>query len=299
MSAITPQQLYKYRDDSERTENIIKSQKIWLSTPAQLNDPLECRIGEIPKDWESRTIRDMENAQIMGIFGFPPQAPKMLFSLGEKETKKWLKRFKTSSHQQRISAIRKLYSSHGMPLSKPENVFHDMRKRLLSVGVFSLSEDCQSELMWAHYGANHRGVAIGFETSPDCKLSDSRHTLPVEYTPQKPNFKSGFKSEVQIFPPGSGQQNIVRVSFEDEVFRAALSTKTLVWQYEREWRYIEESHGLFDFPGKITTIVFGLRMDSERKKHYKNLASEIIRNEIKFFEIKENSKLSGFEIKDA
>ena len=299
MNVIVPQELYKYRDDSERTEDIIKNQKIWLSTPSQLNDPLECRVGEIPEDWASRTIRDMENAQIMGIFGFPPQVPKTLFSLGVKETKKWLERFKTSSHQQRISAVRELHSSHGMQLSNPENLFHDMRKRLSSVGVFSLSEDCQSELMWAHYGANHRGVAIGFEASPNSKLSDPRHTLPVEYTQQKPNFESGFISEVQMFSPGSGQPNIVRVSFEDDVFRAALSTKTLAWQYEKEWRYIEENHGLFDSPGKITTIVFGLRMESDRKTYYKKLASEFIQNEVSFFEVRENSDLSGFEIKDA
>jgi len=299
MSIEAVQQLYKYRDDSERTEDIIKNQKVWLSTPAQLNDPLECRIGEIPKDWESKTIQQMENAQIMGIFGFPPQAPKTLLSLSEKETKKWLKRFKTNSHRQRISAIRNLYSDHGMQLSKPENVFHDMRKRLSSVGIFSLSEDFQNELMWAHYGANHRGIAIGFGASASCRLSDHRHTIPVEYTSQKPNFESGFKSEGQIFAPGSGQKNVVRVSFDDKVFRAAISTKTPVWQYEKEWRYVEESHGLFNTPGKITSIVFGLRMDSERKKYYKDLASEFVHNEVKFLEIRENSELSGLEATDA
>ncbi|WP_282410094.1 DUF2971 domain-containing protein [Pseudomonas sp. PS02303] len=299
MTKLAPQQLYKYRDDSERTEEIIKSQKVWLSTPAQLNDPLECRIGEIPKEWEERTIRDMENAQLMGIFGFPPKAPKTLFSLSEIQTKKWLEKFKTSSHDQRISDMRELHSNHGMQLSNPKDIFLDMRKRLLSVGVFSLSEDCQSELMWAHYGANHEGVAIGFAASPHCKLGNFRHTIPVEYTAQKPNFKSGFKSEVQIFSLGSGQQNIVRVSFEDEVFRAALSTKTPIWQYEKEWRYVEESHGLYDAPGRITTMVFGLRMNSDRKKHYKNLASEFIPNEVHFFEVSENSNLSGYEIVEA
>ena len=54
---IVPKVLFKYRDDSERTEEIIKNRQIWLSSPPQLNDPLECRMGEIPKDWEDKTIR--------------------------------------------------------------------------------------------------------------------------------------------------------------------------------------------------------------------------------------------------
>ncbi|EPO2768269.1 hypothetical protein ACT7UY_004547, partial [Yersinia enterocolitica] len=59
LDKIKPEILYKYRDDSDRTEEIIKNKKIWLSSPIQLNDPLECRIGEIPKDWEERTIFEL------------------------------------------------------------------------------------------------------------------------------------------------------------------------------------------------------------------------------------------------
>lgn len=69
---MTPDIVYKYRDDSERTEDIVTNQKVWLSTPSQLNDPLECRTGEIPQEWKAKTIRKMEAAQIMGVVGGPP-----------------------------------------------------------------------------------------------------------------------------------------------------------------------------------------------------------------------------------
>ncbi|MFT6464373.1 DUF2971 domain-containing protein [Halopseudomonas sp.] len=218
---VIPQVLFKYRDDSERTEAIIKSQKVWLSSPAQLNDPLECRIGEIPEDWKARTIRTMEQAQLMGFIAPLPsfEPPKLLFSLSERETKQWLKRFKKLTHPRQVKAMRALYAEHGIELSRPENIFEDMRKRLSSVGVFSLSETCCNELMWAHYGANHQGIAFGFRWSGDCKLANPRHCLPVTYAREKPTFKSGFKNEVQIMAPGSGAPNILRVSFEDDVFR--------------------------------------------------------------------------------
>lgn len=298
---VAPQTLFKYRDDSIRTEEIIINKKVWLSSPAQLNDPLECRIGEIPKDWEANNIRIMERAQLMGVIAPPPsfEPPRQLFSLSERETKQWLKRLKKLTHSRQVQAMRALYAQHGIQLSRPDNVFKDMRKRLSSVGIFSLSETCHNELMWAHYGACHQGIAFGFSWSTDCKLANPRNCLPVTYARGKPVFKSGFKNEIQIMPPGSGVPNSQRVSFEDDVFRSTISTKTPVWEYEKEWRYIEEGHGLFDFPGVLSQVVFGMRMSSERKNHYKELIRENIHNGVEYFEIVESSDLSGIEVRRA
>lgn len=295
---VPPQVVFKYRDDSERTEDIVKKQQVWLSSPSQLNDPLECRIGEIPQDWEAKTIRKMEQGQLMGVIGgLPPfEPPKQLFSLSERETKQWLKRFKKLTHTRRVKVMRTLYSNHGVELSKPNNVFKDMRKRLSSVGIFSLSETCCNELMWAHYGANHQGIAFGFSRSNDCKLANPRHCMQVTYSTEKPTFKAGFKNEVQIMMPGSGEANVQRVSFEDDVFRSTISTKTPVWKYEKEWRYVEESHGLFDFPGVLSQAVFGMRMNKERKSHYKKLINQFIQNDVEFFEIVESANLNGIEV---
>ena len=112
----TPKVLFKYRDDSERTEDIIRNQKIWLSPPSQLNDPLECRIGEIPPIWEAKTIRELEQGQLMGLVVQPPffEPPKRLFSLSDRETKQWLKRFKKLTHSRKVKAMRALYADHGM-----------------------------------------------------------------------------------------------------------------------------------------------------------------------------------------
>lgn len=296
---VVPKVLFKYRDDSERTEEIIKNRQVWLSSPAQLNDPLECRIGKIPKDWEAKTIREMEQGQLMGAIARPPtfEPPKQIFSLSERETKQWLKRLKKLTHSKQVKAMRALYAQHGIELSRPENVFKDMHKRLSAVGVFSLSETCCNELMWAHYGANHQGIAFGFCWSNDCKLANPRHCLPVTYAREKPIFKSGFKNEVQIMAPGSGAPNVQRVSFEDDVFRSTISTKTPAWNYEKEWRYVEESHGLFDFPGILSQAVFGVKMSKERKNHYKELISKSIQNDVDFFEIVESASLSGIEVR--
>lgn len=296
---MTPDIFYKYRNDSERTEGIIINQKVWLSSPSQLNDPLECRTGEIPQDWKAKTIRKMEAGQIMGVVGGPPffEPSQQLFSLSARETRQWLKRFKKLPHQRKIKAMRSLYSDHGIELSRPENIFKDMEDRLASVGIFSLSETCCNELMWAHYGSNHHGIAFGFTPSSASKMSNPRHFLQVTYATEKPIFKLGFKNELQIMPPGSNMPNVQRVSFEDDVFRSTLSTKTPAWEYEKEWRYVEESHGLFDYPGILSQAVFGLRMSEKRRKNYKQLVDKYIPNAVEFFEIVEARNLGGIDIR--
>lgn len=295
-----PSTLFKYRDDSERTASIFESRKVWLSSSSQLNDPLECKTGEIPGAWLSATIRQLEMAQLMGMLGMPGQEiPATLFSLSERQTKRWWKRFRELSHQQKVAAMRKLYADHGMDLSRPENIFRDMQNRLKAVGIFSLSESIDNELMWAHYGGNNSGISLGFGSNPDCKLGNPRHMLPVIYALEKPIFEAGFKSELAIYADaGGGAKSVSRVSFEDDVFRAAISTKTPAWSYEREWRYVEETSGLFDWPGPLVSITFGLKMAPERRSFYRGLAEAAAGKAVRFFEIQLSKSLGGLTVKE-
>lgn len=294
-----PPVLFKYRDDSERTESIFKDRKVWLSCPSQLNDPLECKIGEIPKNWQESTIRQLEQGQLLGIAGIPGRImTSNLFSLNARQTKLWWKRFRTLSHKQKVAAMRKLYSEHGIELSRPEEIFRDMRKRLSAVGIFSLSECNDSELMWSHYGASHSGLAIGFECNPTSRLSNSRHTIKVSYLSEKPVFSAGFANEVSFYATESGGlHSKSRVSFEDKVFRAALSTKTPTWAYEREWRYVEEASGLHDLPAPIVSVTFGLNMPADRRRYYRQLIASSALGNVSFYEVLLSSSMNGFTIK--
>lgn len=234
----------------------------------------------------------------MGIAGRPGNPmPKTLLSLDKRQTRQWWARFRTLSHQQKMYAMRELHADHGIQLSRPESIFDDMHRRLDSVGVFSLSEAVDNELMWAHYGGTHIGLAIGFRCAEGTKLANSRHTFPVNYASEKPRFTVGFKSELTIFAlPGGGMRSESRVSFDDTVFRASLSTKTPAWSYEREWRYVEESHGLFDWPGQLTSVTFGLRMPAARRDFYRQLIRDTAGNSVEYFEVKINSSSSGLHI---
>lgn len=236
----------------------------------------------------------------MGMFGIPGRSlPGTLFSLSERQTKRWLKRFRGLPHKQKVAAMRQLYADHGRDLSHPEEIFRDMRKRLAAVGIFSLSEANDSELMWSHYGGNHSGVAVGFGCNPGCKLANARHSLQVKYASEKPTFNVGFKNEVAFYAtPGGGMRSTSRVSFEDDVFRAAISTKTPPWSYEREWRYVEEASGLFDWPGPLVSVTFGLKMAPDRRDYYRRLAEATASTKISFFEIQLSQSMGGLVVKE-
>jgi len=106
------------------------------------------------------------------------------------------------------------------------------------------------------------------------KLGNPQHTLPVTYADEKPTFESGFQSTVTIRATPGGITSEAKFSFDDPVFRSSISTKPLSWSYEREWRYVEETSGSFDFPGDLVSIVYGYRMSKGRRDHYTTLLQQ-------------------------
>lgn len=59
--------LYKYRTDSERTEEIIKKNEVWFAKPETLNDPLECSIQEIVEKSIIKCCEQEKKEQLEGF----------------------------------------------------------------------------------------------------------------------------------------------------------------------------------------------------------------------------------------
>ncbi len=292
-----PKILFKYRADSEWTEGILEKKTVWLATAANLNDPLECRTGVIPEAWKRETIRDLEQGQIWGVLGAPPtfRPPETLFSLSPRDTRRWLKRCKALSHAERVKAVRKLYSEHGIELSRPGQIFERLSEQLAAIGIFSMSAKLDSQLMWSHYGGSHSGLALGFAPIEGCRLADPLHLLQVSYSDTKPTFQAGFRNQVEIGYDYQGRQvSRQRFSFEDPVLRAAFSTKPVDWQYEDEWRYIEEKGGEFPWPAPLVEVVFGLKMPLDRRKEYIRKARKTAGSDVRFSEMVVAPDASGF-----
>jgi hypothetical protein len=126
---------------------------------------------------------------------------------------------------------------------------HDQRSRAArlknsyTVGVFSLTEDPDSPVMWGHYAASHTGFVLGLKTDIP-PFSDDVGPQKVEYQP--------------AFSPmpftGDPPLDLYRV-------------KSSQWEYESEWRCIRrlrwtQSRDL-DLPVEaIAEIIVGSRISS-------------------------------------
>ncbi|MGA2269239.1 MAG: DUF2971 domain-containing protein [Bryobacteraceae bacterium] len=97
---------------------------------------------------------------------------------------------------------------------------HDKRpkgrrlKDLKTVGIFCMTEDPDSQLMWAHYAAQNTGFVLGLHTSVP-PFSDDSGPLEVIYQPTPPS-----------------------MPFSDEPPLDLFRIKPSAWVAEKEWRCI-------------------------------------------------------------
>lgn len=95
----------------------------------------------------------------------------------------------------------------------------------MTTGISCLSESYDSLLMWAHYANNHKGMCIEYELM-EINKQLSFSPVPVVYSDKKVSFNSINQDTVEA--------DSVRVFIE------SLTSKSLEWSYEKEWRIIRD-----------------------------------------------------------
>lgn len=294
--------LYKYRSDSPHTDAIFTKGKVWLSTAVQLNDPFECSIQEIASDWIRERVQEGKQAHLMGFIMSAMDSIKTrkpFYGLPPKRTKKLLDTLKAHGDiEKTYGEMRKFIKSKtGVFPSDFESTFKEFDKQLNNVGIFSLSSNPLQQLMWAHYANESRGIAIGFEAKEGSKLEDPKHCLQVQYSDDVPAFTGGelkVKTSYLIGPGGIRHER--KIAFDDPTFQSAMSTKSVSWSYESEWRYVEEAPGEYDHPGPLSEVVFGLRCSEEVVGKYIRLATDNIATPVAFKKIERVEKFNQVQL---
>jgi hypothetical protein len=139
------------------------------------------------------------------------------------------------------------------------------------IGVVCLTENPLERLMWSHYAESHKGFVAEFFCKGFC-------------------FKSPFS--ICLTPFGGGGAVKVRYQFEQPILKTDRSnmqevcyTKHKSWEYEQEWRLIEElskgsSHPrpdrkgfvLLSFkPTDLRRIILGVSVESKVKARLKQM----------------------------
>jgi hypothetical protein len=156
----------------------------------------------------------------------------------------------------------------------------NINEQLQQVGIFCLTENPDSLLMWAHYADSHRGFVIEFDgESPFFNQaprspSDMRCLHQITYSKTRPSI---ILSEVADFTP--------------------FFTKSNEWDYEMEWRMMlptseastiiklpHDTIHLFIVPKtSIISIIFGSRASDSMIKEIKSIiASDNEFSHVKF-----------------
>lgn len=130
-------------------------------------------------------------------------------------------------------------------------------------GVFSLSSNVTDELMWAHYGASHCGIAIEYNLDQLTRFCAKQllHCFGVNYVDKPPS--------LDIQHLHGNAENAVR---------AMLGHKSPRWSYEEEFRVlIENTHGPIPHDYRaVRSITFGLKVPHKvREKVYEKTKHKV------------------------
>ncbi|WP_086382305.1 DUF2971 domain-containing protein [Caballeronia sordidicola] len=123
-----------------------------------------------------------------------------------------------------------------------------------STGIHSLTKTPRSLLMWAHYGAEHKGICLQFYIPAD--FERFREALPVAYS-------GDFTSLNWLSDMDTGEAAL-----------RAFITKSTEWKYEEEYRLLQRlrARSSVDFlPGALVGVIYGARCPDETVKHVHGL----------------------------
>lgn len=256
----TPPIIYKYRTwENNSHKKIITENQVWFAHPHTLNDPHDIRppynfiIDNI--DWSAVKRRIIAAAR-----SFQPLLSDEQLSL---EVEKRLIQIKNNP----VEYFQNNRSEYLLDKTRYDNI-----------GVFSCCSSFSNEVMWAHYGGNHNGLAVGFNTvelarTLSCTLGYVDYNdNPIDY---------------QIF--GNNKGLIAK-----EIFR-----KSTKWSYEEEIRFITVGIGknqskAITYPlNAASEIVFGIKTSKDIQEEIISIAKEKLPN-IPFYKLKLNSNQYGF-----
>jgi hypothetical protein len=137
-------------------------------------------------------------------------------------------------------------------LGKPKG---DIQKRISaleglvdSIGVLSLSKSVCNELLWAHYGNQHRGIAIEYDLDLISRTA----------APDSEGIEIEVNYQNSVEPLSTS--HFTHLDYE-VILKALLGIKSLVWSHEQEVRLLIETAKSASIPHyAVKSIYFGLRM---------------------------------------
>lgn len=153
-------------------------------------------------------------------------------------------------------------------LKRADGMLDRWAQQFAEFGVFSLSKTSTSELLWAHYADEHRGVVLRYQFHKNF-ISDAQNKFVCFDI-----VKYGQNSVTQYLQTATINQQEPE-SFVNELAKLYLTAKTEAWSYQEEVRVIRNISGPMQIPrGALREIIFGLRTPPAEIERITALASK-------------------------
>lgn len=127
-------------------------------------------------------------------------------------------------------------------------LFKDIKE---SVGVLSLTRNPLNELMWSHYGEEHRGFVIGYEVDDSFLTSTEFNLIPLQegdvvYTNTKTPQPISEENIAEIWFDSVGEPPTPeREAWHRIWLKKMFLTKHAAWSYEEEVRVVKKLDSIF------------------------------------------------------
>jgi hypothetical protein len=240
-----PETVYKYRTwTNSHHKKILSENQLYLASPKDFNDPLDCRIGNnyglLDTDEKIKEYAEIvtERHKVAVIkMGLDPQ----------KEKQRIIQELKTD-----MKSVQR---------EDDEYIFKMQDKHF---GVLSLSERFDSILMWSHYADFHKGFCVGFNEEKMRQSNLFGKGGPITYKTEFP----------KIDPRNNRGKNKSFIQTH---------TKAEDWAYEMEYRLTrlffpkvpELNDRIVTFEDNlISEIILGLKMPREQKEEIIEIANQ-------------------------
>jgi hypothetical protein len=237
--------VYKYRCwKNKNHQRILGSNEIYLPSPSEFNDPFDCAI--VPDYSLLDTVEKQKAFQAKFIASIKSTDPD-----ADSDTLARLLANKFEDPRRALDELKTLW-----------RVFQDR-----TYGIFSLSRNWDSVLMWSHYSDHHKGFCVGFDMEMLKKLEEFGAGSFICYSNEFP----------QINP----------LEYGEEAMFKEIATKALGWAYEEEYRLLSlirpgTNGRIIRIPDAcIKEVVIGARFPIEDIGTVRNL---IGRRDIKLFQ---------------
>lgn len=224
-----PQYLYRFRTIDPQGYNIsaFLNDEIWGSTANFFNDPLDTQMFFLPNKVKKeylelcKEIREIEFEMLTtGKFLNGTVMPNKI--------------------QELISNRKRIASDNELRLlieSSYSDVLTDIKTQSY---IACFSEKIYSSLMWSHYANSHKGFAIEYRA-----LDLFPEVIPVQYSRERVDATD---LVLYFLSYKLSSEYGIHLELKDILLpMKILSTKSIDWKYENEWRIFNQDPPILDF----------------------------------------------------